>query len=86
MIGDAAHLMSPFGGEGVNAAMLDAAELAQHLLHTPDCSAAVQAYENHMFERVIPAAQGSAEGAAIQLSHDSLALSLAFLNQHLTPQ
>ena len=86
LIGDAAHLMSPFGGEGVNAAMLDAAELAQHLLHTPDGSAAVQAYENHMFERVIPAAQGSAEGAAIQLSHDSLALSLAHLHQHLTPQ
>ncbi|WP_219266147.1 NAD(P)/FAD-dependent oxidoreductase [Pseudomonas sp. Xaverov 259] len=86
LIGDAAHLMSPFGGEGVNAAMLDAAELAQHLLSTPDCSAAVQAYENHMFERVIPAAQGSAEGAATQLSHDSLALSLAHLHQHLTPQ
>lgn len=86
LIGDAAHLMSPFGGEGVNAAMLDAAELAQHLLETPDCSSAVQAYENHMFERVIPAAQGSAEAAAIQLSHDSLALSLAHLHHHLTPQ
>lgn len=86
LIGDAAHLMSPFGGEGVNAAMLDAAELAQHLLEAPDCSTAVQAYENHMFERVIPAAQGSAEGAAIQLSHDSLALSLAHLHHHLTPQ
>ncbi|WP_395607575.1 FAD-dependent oxidoreductase [Pseudomonas sp. B22129] len=86
LIGDAAHLMSPFGGEGVNAAMLDAAELAQHLLGTPDGSKAVQAYENHMFERVIPAAQGSAEGAATQLSHDSLALSLAHLHHHLTPQ
>lgn len=86
LIGDAAHLMSPFGGEGVNAAMLDAAELAQHLLKTPDCSQAVQAYENHMFERVMPAAQGSAEGAATQLSHDSLALSLAHLHHHLTPQ
>ena len=86
LIGDAAHLMSPFGGEGVNAAMLDAVELAQHLLQTPDGSAAVQAYETHMFERVLPAAQGSAEGAAIQLSHDSLALSLAHLHQHLAPQ
>lgn len=86
LIGDAAHLMSPFGGEGVNAAMLDAAELAQHLLETPGCSAAVQAYENHMFERVMPAARDSAEGAATQLSHDSLALSLAHLHHHLMPQ
>ncbi|MGY2377387.1 FAD-dependent oxidoreductase [Pseudomonas sp. SDO524_S393] len=86
LIGDAAHLMSPFGGEGVNAAMLDAAELAQQLMETPDASKAVQAYENHMFERVMPAAQGSAEGAATQLSHDSLALSLAHLHHHLTPQ
>lgn len=47
---------------------------------------AVQAYENHMFERVMPAARDSAEGAATQLSHDSLALSLAHLHHHLTPQ
>ncbi|WP_242197046.1 MULTISPECIES: hypothetical protein [unclassified Pseudomonas] len=51
-----------------------------------DCSTAVQADENHMFERVMPAARDSAEGAATQLSHDSLALSLAHLHHHLTPQ
>lgn len=78
LIGDAAHLMSPFGGEGVNAAMLDAAELAAQLGQGPDWQRAVAAYEAHMFERVIEAAQGSAEGAATQLSHLGLAPTVAF--------
>ena len=86
LIGDAAHLMSPFGGEGVNAAMLDAAILGRTLAHTVaaagDWSAAVAQAENEMFERVIEAAAGSADAAAEQLSHDGEALALEHLMQH----
>ena len=69
LIGDAAHLMSPFGGEGVNAAMLDAAELARHLTEAGDWRDAVRNYESEMFARVIEPAGFAAEGAATMLSH-----------------
>lgn len=83
LIGDAAHLMSPFGGEGVNAAMHDAAELARHLIERSSCAEAVQAYEAEMFERIEPIARDSADAAATQLSHDDIALSLAHFHSHI---
>ena len=64
LIGDAAHVMSPFGGEGVNAAMLDAAELARHLLSSDDWREAVRMAETAMFERVIEPATHAAEAVA----------------------
>ncbi|MBJ2157933.1 FAD-dependent oxidoreductase [Variovorax sp. IB41] len=82
LLGDAAHVMSPFGGEGVNAALRDAAELAALLASEQDCDGAVAAYETQMFERVAEVAEGSAEAAAVQLSHIGEALTLAHLHQH----
>ena len=83
LIGDAAHVMSPFGGEGVNAAMLDAAELARHLLSSDDWREAVRAAETAMFERVIEPATHAGEVVATALSHVGLELSLEHFEQRL---
>ncbi|KRB23600.1 MULTISPECIES: FAD-dependent oxidoreductase [Mesorhizobium] len=82
LLGDAAHVMSPFGGEGVNAAMLDAAELARHLVEAGDWRQAVKLYEQEMFERVVEPATHAAEAAATELSHIGLELTLEHVRQH----
>ncbi|WP_338871598.1 NAD(P)/FAD-dependent oxidoreductase [Spirosoma sp. SC4-14] len=53
MLGDAAHLMPPYAGEGVNMAMLDALELSNCLTNSLflDVQAAIAAYENQMRNR-----------------------------------
>lgn len=53
MLGDAAHLMPPYAGEGVNMAMLDALELSQCLLSDDftDLHSAIASYEKQMVER-----------------------------------
>ncbi|KAI9709068.1 MAG: hypothetical protein M1820_003514 [Bogoriella megaspora] len=52
LMGDAAHLETPFAGEGVNLALTDAMILAREIVKTPeDLDRAVREYEKEMFPR-----------------------------------
>ncbi|MEU3532199.1 NAD(P)/FAD-dependent oxidoreductase [Streptomyces murinus] len=65
LVGDAAHLMSPFAGEGANLAMYDGADLAGKLVEEPDVEAALTAYEERLFPRSRDAADRSAKNLEV---------------------
>jgi 2-polyprenyl-6-methoxyphenol hydroxylase-like FAD-dependent oxidoreductase len=52
LIGDAAHVIPPYAGEGVNMAMLDALVLSRLLLSEELPSVAIATYEAEMFARM----------------------------------
>ena len=52
LIGDAAHVMPPYAGEGVNMAMFDALVLSKFLLSQDTPGVAIAAFETEMFSRM----------------------------------
>jgi 2-polyprenyl-6-methoxyphenol hydroxylase-like FAD-dependent oxidoreductase len=75
LLGDAAHLMPPYAGEGVNMAMLDALELSNSLTSAqfPSLQAAIAYYEQNMRQRASAVAQETLEQTAALHSPHGLA-------------
>lgn len=84
IIGDAAHVMPPFAGEGANMAMLDALELSDYLTSNQykTVQEAIAVYESNMQIRASKATQESLENGEKMHSKDSLKTMLDFFTGH----
>lgn len=83
MLGDAAHLMPPYAGEGVNMAMLDALELSEHLLdhQFENLQSAIAGFEHKMLERTNEVAAGSLDNTLWMHEDGALTKMMAMFNQ-----
>ncbi|MEW2343104.1 FAD-dependent oxidoreductase [Streptomyces griseoaurantiacus] len=81
LLGDAAHLMSPFAGEGANLAMFDGSELALALAaHPGDTEAALAAYEAALFPRGEASAAESAAALEMMFGERGLERTVTFFS------
>lgn len=78
LIGDAAHLMSPFAGEGANLALIDGADLARAIISNDNIDGAIEEYEQTMFPRGAESAFQSAFGLDMIFSADAPAPIVSF--------
>lgn len=73
LIGDAAHLMSPFAGEGANQAMLDATDLALALVQSKptEWDQKITQCEEAMFKRATSAAEQSQQNLELAFGDEA---------------
>lgn len=83
MIGDAAHRMPPFAGEGANVAMQDAFELAECLKDDkfPDIKTAISHFEKHMITRGAEATRDTLDNTEIIHSKTALEQMMVFFSR-----
>ncbi|GAB4018124.1 NAD(P)/FAD-dependent oxidoreductase [Spirosoma migulaei] len=83
LLGDAAHLMPPYAGEGVNMAMQDALELSECLTSNqfPDLQSAIAHYENQMRTRASEAARESLHNTDILHAENALSYMMGMFSQ-----
>lgn len=84
IIGDAAHLMPPFAGEGVNMAMLDALELSECLTSNEYANLleAISTYETNMRKRASIIAKESLDNGERMHSENALEEMLSLFSSH----
>ena len=83
LIGDAAHWMPPFAGEGANVAMQDAFELTDVLSNGQfhDIKSALGYFENDMIMRGAAATQKTLDSMAKMFAENNLEQMLSFFKQ-----
>lgn len=82
IIGDAAHRMPPYAGEGANVALQDAFELAECLAGSrfPDVKTAIAHFEKDMVARGAEATKSTLQNSEKMFSKTALAQMTAFFN------